>query len=479
MLTHPAYSMEDPRFLAFGMNSQGQRLFPPFDQDTFLQHQLNARSPDDEVNMKRCAARGGRFRSTVLNPHNPREAGWSFLVAANDPDKDKYIQILRPLAEKRGMIDPEAPLEYTHDPENLWMDWFEEFTFEKSGEPPKPRFVMIVGSPQHIPFTFQFMLNSYAFVGRVAFDALGDLETFVTKLLRLEATPSTVTRDAVVFGTHEGNDDPTRWSHRYMVLPFAHYLEKNHQMQVDVISGTQATKGRLVDALKGTSPAMVYTASHGLGAFDLPMEKRLELNGAICCKRERGAPMSHLFSVNDVPGPDTPFLEGSVFFQFACFGMGTPAVSHFQHWFSEGLQGPLADYDFLAALPKKLLAHPRGPIAFVGHLDVAFADGFYDIYEERIRQAVHPRIHPFQEALDTILDSEPLGLVLEEFNRRYNISNTRLLNTFDRLERNNQPLTAIPNRQRFIDTWIMRSDARNYMLFGDPASASQLEIDQG
>ena len=38
-----------------------------------------------------------------------------------------------------------------------------------------------------------------------------------------------------------------------------------------------------------------------------------------------------LITAEDVDG-EQPFLEGSVVFQFACFGYGTPAESDFRHW---------------------------------------------------------------------------------------------------------------------------------------------------
>ncbi len=36
------------------------------------------------------------------------------------------------------------------------------------------------------------------------------------------------------------------------------------------------------------------------------------------------------------------------------------------------------EHDFVAALPKRLLAHPRGPIAYAGHRDTAWRHGFAD-----------------------------------------------------------------------------------------------------
>ena len=43
-----------------------------------------------------------------------------------------------------------------------------------------------------------------------------------------------------------------------------------------------------------------------------------------------------------------------------------------------GLDKVNAPADFIASLPQKLIAHPRGPIIYIGHVDVALLHGFDD-----------------------------------------------------------------------------------------------------
>jgi hypothetical protein len=107
----------------------------------------------------------------------------------------------------------------------------------------------------------------------------------------------------------------------------------------------------------------VYTATHGLGAAVTNPERQRQLNGAICFQRSAATrtPQDWLF-VADVPA-DQPFLEGAVFFQFACFGHGTPAESDFAHWLGGEPDSVTAREDFVAELPRRLLAHPRGPLS--------------------------------------------------------------------------------------------------------------------
>jgi hypothetical protein len=107
-----------------------------------------------------------------------------------------------------------------------------------------------------------------------------------------------------------------------------------------------------------------------LGATSEPLETQKRYNGAICCQHSGSLTLDELFTGDDIP-KNEPFLEGAVFFQFACFGCGTPAESDYAHWLNN-VPKEYWSTDFIANLPKQLLAYPRGPIAYIGHLDTAF-----------------------------------------------------------------------------------------------------------
>jgi hypothetical protein len=176
-----------------------------------------------------------------------------------------------------------------------------------------------------------------------------------------------------------------------------------------------------------------------------------------------------IFGATEVP-LDRPFLEGSVFFQFACFGYGTPAESDYMHWL--GLPNLNSERDFVAALPKQLLAHPRGPIGFVGHVDTAWLHAFDDPNNPFTIERAHPRLEPFASALDSLLTVHPLGLALERMNKRYAVGNALLSSLLDQMQRGlvvNEDLQA-----RIADIFIFRSDAQNYLVFGDPAARPRI-----
>jgi hypothetical protein len=454
--------------------STGDLLMPSMEEQEFAGLILEAlrRNAEEIASLTRISTAGTTFRGEVereqtVDLGDPRLAGWTFLVNENDPQRHDVIDILRPLAEHRGLAAPQEPLLFHNEPPEEWWDWMLENYSSLEGERP-PHYVLLAGGPEQIPFRFQSLLQSPAAVGRVSFDALEDLKTYVDKVIRLEKAPDpTVTRDAVFFAPDAGLSDATYFSCHYMVKPLAEEVQWQLKFGIRLLLGQEATKQQLLNALRGARPALVYTASHGLGAPSEPWEVQRRIQGAICCQRqENQAKEDRLFTAEDVPR-DEPFLEGTVFFQFACFGYGTPAESDFMHWL--GKPGLNAPRDFIAALPKALLAHPRGPVGFVGHLDTAWLHGFADPQNRHILDRWHPRIEPFVHAVRTLLRVGPTGLAMANMNKKYDIGNALLTGTFDRLRKGKLKLTP-DFYTRLTSTFITRSDAQNYMIFGDPAA---------
>jgi hypothetical protein len=395
------------------------------------------------------------------------------MVARDDPQRDQIAQILQPLAVHRGMKDPSAPLVFSGEPEDSWGDWLQDnyYALKLAGKKP-PHYVLMVGGPKLLPFHFQSLMDTVANVGRVEFDTTEELKQYVEKIIRLETAPDpVVNREVILFAPDGGMHDPTYFSREYMVKPLAQHISQQLNFKANALMGPEATKTKLAGALKGAKPALVYTASHGLGLTGAPLGQQKSLNGAICCQAAGQLTRQDLFCADDVPANE-PFLEGAVFFQFACFGYGTPAQSDYSHW-TDGVPKQYAEEDFVASLPKRLLAHPRGPIAYVGHLDTAFLHGFTDPGDLFILERWSNRIEPFVNAVDQLLEVQPSALAMGDMNQKYSIYNVMLSSVSDRLKRGTFSWTPDTER-RFVDNWIVRNDAQNYMVFGDPAAALRI-----
>jgi len=462
------------KVMALGLNYSTRKLLvDPVDGDKFAQTLLQSlgKNVDEVRSLSRSTTRGTTFRGSqeverkVVDLGNPLSVGWTFLVSDKDPRKDEIIRAMRPLAERRGMKDPEKPLVLNVTDVDDWLDWLQDNYFSPDVEQ-QPHYVLIVGDPQHVPFRFQSILATAGAVGRLDFDSITDIEAYVAKVIRLETAKKTVVKnEALFFATDDGVQDPTYFSRRFMAEPLAK-ARQNQKLNTTTLFGDDATKSQLLEALSKTKPALVYTASHGLGAPDQPFETQKKINGAICCRQTDD---DYLLTAADIP-TDQPFLEGAVVFQFACYSYGTPAESDYEHWLGQPELNTTSD--FVAALPKTLLAHSQGPIAFVGHVDVAWLHIYEDPEFTGMYDVWNPRIEPFKKAVEALLGVQPPGQAMAPMSTRYDLYNAFLTNAYDRMQRGKPMPEDFP--KRLVNQFITRSDAQNYMVLGDPAACLRI-----
>lgn len=464
--------------MGLGLDFTGRRLFDLIDEQEFSDRIIRSFPHETLEVLSRDGASGYTFRQEVERERHPdlgdpHVAGWTFLVNGDDPSVNDIIRTIHPLAEHRKMSDPTSPLVFNNEAEEDWRWWIGE-NYRSPDVEEIPHYILIVAGPAFVPFRFQAFLDIVASVGRVYFDSMNDLDAYVKKIIRLEkADAPVVDRTVLFFAPDGGPDDPTFFSRLHMAEPLSEYTRTDLGLNTQDIVRDEATKQRLSNACNASNPALVYTASHGVGAQNESLDIQKRYNGAICCQGFDVNPgMMNLFSADDI-SYDAPFLEGSVFFQFACFGYGTPAYSDFMHWFGQPELN--SEEDFIAALPKKLLAHPRGPIGYIGHVDATWLHGFADPENPLIIDRWHKRIFPFKKAIDELLACQPLGRALSTMNEEYNFGNSYLSSLWDRIQRGGHEMTLERN-SRLVNTFIKRSDAQNYMIFGDPAARLRIPL---
>jgi hypothetical protein len=124
-------------------------------------------------------------------------------------------------------------------------------------------------------------------------------------------------------------------------------------------------------------------------------------------------------------------------------------------------------------LPRKWLAHPRGPIAFIGHLDIALVFKGDTVY----RDGFDP-LEPFTWLVEAIcLRGHTVGYAMSGLRRTVaNLSNLSLM-LLDKHERGKRGIRGrlaswVPSRRGAVaEQLIRKNDAGNLLLFGDPAAA--------
>ena len=379
-------------------------------------------------------------------------------------------------------MDFQRPLIFNNEAEEEWLRLIGDYKNQTESQ-----YILIIGDLQSIPLDFQNLLSSDAFVGRLDFDDVNEIKTYAEKIIRIENSSSGfVNKEATFFTTDQGVNssgcyDPThfnRFDVEKELIPNVDALTlKNtlpNKFSTNKLTETDATKENLKHSIKETTPGLVLTSSWGLCAPGEELGLQKKIGGAICCQPEPGdvSPEKLLFTADDILSES--FLEGGVFFQQSSFGFGTPAISEIYKWIRKndkwGMTKDIAPTSFVSALPKKLIFHPKGPLAFIGHFDEMLS---YTIATEEDFQLEDrkTRMKSISFAIENILRGAPVGYALKMIKAEFNMANNRIAEISGPLVIDLLQHKAVENSRmlEFSELMLNRHKTKNYMIFGDPA----------
>jgi hypothetical protein len=395
-----------------------------------------------------------------VDPLDLAQAGWGVIFAQGaDPRVRKALQ---PLLDQRRAQAGERYREYTgrrgYRPGDDKWSWLERQGVGPGPVDPRqvPYYLLIVGAPAQIPFAFQCQLDVQYAVGRLAFDTPAEYRRYAEAVVATEQGRAARPRRVAVFGPRNG-DPMAALAHDRLSKPLAAALGAERGWDVEPALGAAARRARLAALLGDEAPALLVTVGHGVfvGPGD---ERQARLQGALVCHDwpGHGGPRpEHYFAADDLS--DAADLRGMVVFSLACFSAGTPRFDTFPGVHATARE-EIAPQDFVAALPKRLLAHPGGPaLAVVGHVDSAYEHGFK--WLERGDQS-----QTYVSALRLMMGGAPVGRALEGFSQRYAELGCDLADMLEGLRLGNPPDEA-----RLARLWQGSRDARGYVLLGDPA----------
>jgi hypothetical protein len=408
---------------------------------------------------------GVRFNYT---PANVDEVGWGLIIPPNLP------------ADVRAALDELVAYRQGRPP--FIYDGVSAYDFRKRHgqdfglvDPDKlPYYLLIVGSPEQIPFDFQYDLDCEHAVGRLDFAAAADYRRYVRALIDYEsgATPAR-DRRAAFFSPVHPDDKATALSSANLAAPLAAYLQGRQirmngggrvSYAVEHKDAAAATRASLVDLLTRSQdrPALLFNASHGL-VFSAGHPQQVERQGAILCQEWPGPEYSvgPVASSMYLAGPDLSDdvdLSGMVVFNFACFSAGTPRENGFKHYPYAG-PAQRANQSFSSRLACRMLR--QGALAYIGHVDLVWS------YSFQLPGVSSALTAAFEDALAALLGGFPAGYAMESFSQRYLEANNALTRGDGWYDQYKQyaPIDA----QLLLD-WTARNDARSYVLYGDPAA---------
>jgi hypothetical protein len=406
-----------------------------------------------------------------VDPRNLGEAGWG-VVFAHDADRAVYEALAPLLAHRKRQataIDARRYREFL-GADGLRPGESKQDFLRRHGAGPGPAdpdaipyYLLLVGGPEAIPFTFHYQLDVQYAVGRLDLDSPDDYASYADSVVRAEAPTASRTPRITLFGARNPDDRATALSATQLVAPLARALaQRADRLTVDEpLVGEAASKAQLAAALAGPNRAdVLFTATHGLG-FPAGDDRQRDHQGALICQEWPGpnaapgpVPETQYFAGDDVPvGAD---LTGLVTFHFACFGAGTPTHDGFGH--RDGHAPRLAPRPFTARLPRRLLSQRAGgALAVIGHIDRAWGYSF-------TWPSVGAQTEVFTSSLLRLFAGHPVGSAFEYFNEKYAELATVLSQELEDLEYGKRP-----DELNLADLWIANNDARNVVILGDPA----------
>lgn len=337
----------------------------------------------------------------------------------------------------------------------------------------RPRYLLILGGPEQVSLDLQQALSVYYYVGRLAFDDPQGYGDYAKKVVAF-AQPgswSDAPRALAYAVRTESGDDATDDGHEKWLSPIVEgSADPMNQCPIAFkdLSPTpgEASARQLLQLAGAASPTVLISLSHGLGrSRSRPWtdDELRRLQGAMHFGGH-GDPLR----ADDVARGD--FLPGGIWFYFACFGAGTPSTSAYGHWLRtispnlDVLQAlPHNGRPFIAALPQAALANRRGPLAIMGHLDLAWSYSYDARLTQRRGQA--QRFMRLTRLAGRDRERPRLGPIFHSMMGDLPQVQNDLLDRYD-----DEARTAAPADLRTrAKLWMLRQDLRAYLLLGDPA----------
>ena len=327
-----------------------------------------------------------------------------------------------------------------------------------------PYYLLLVGTPEQIPYRFQYELDLEYAVGRICLESPREYASYAHSVVEAENGHFNLARRATFFGVENAGDRATQLSATKLVSPLAAVMAQDQpQWQVEAVLRDEATKAGLIKLMGGgNTPALLFTASHGM-MFPNGDSRQLSHQGALLCQDWPGreawkgsVPADFYLSADDICS-DTR-LSGLIAFHFACFGAGTPQLDDFPYLKLLSQRESIAPKAFVARLPQRLLGHPLGgALAVIGHVERAWAYSFLGANNEE-------QLPAFQSVFKRLMEGHPVGSALDVFNQRYANLAAPLLNEVEQMK-----FRQTNDESAIADLWTACNDARSYIILGDPA----------
>ncbi len=481
---------QDDKILPFGIDAKSGRPIKDLSDADFAKMQgaketqpgdlkkaLKARAKAEEE--KKAGAAGRAFGMVIdeagTSPNNLGRAGWGILFG---PKVDKKIkEALEPLIEHRRKEKAKPFVIYDEDgvlPRENVHAWLKRRKVRLDQVDPDngvPYYLLIVASPQDIPFEFQYTLDLYWACGRLWFDSPEEFARYAESVVNYETVKKPPTsRQIAMFAPEHDFDDATQLFTRQVAEPLCGRpagtpIGKGLKYRLQEFLGENATKKNLAKifngGIDGGTPALLFSGGHGM-QFSNGDTLQLATQGALVCQDWGGygeITADHWFAAKDVPADAN--VHGMIHFMFACHGGGVPQFDDFDRLNNQPAE--IAPRAFFSKLPQALLAHKKGgALAVLAHMERAWAYGFQG-------EGGFAQNQGYVGVLRGLLRGDRIGNATDAFNVNWAAISTQLATEQLNLPKQKKKQDKEKSLRGIRKLWIQRDDARNFMVFGDPA----------
>ncbi len=427
--------------------------------------------------MRRIPAKDRELPAALVDRRDWRhpEVGWGIVL----PEKPGLLEDAHGLASNapapiRALLAARAPAPVFR----VGSDWRAGFLrgYDAEGRPKDysvvgskigtgpgcvPQYLLIVGSPEDIPWEVQYDLQLRRFVGRLDLPSDG-LARYVEALLgdwdSIGPSPSHTLGWSV---DHGGGDITTTMRHAVGRMIASGFLTDSTTPELALgarfITGAEASHAALQEAIVGHRPSLIYTTSHGA---------TMPLDDAAAMRAQLGLPVDADFTTADPAAlASGGGAAGAIWYAHACCSAGSTGRSAFDGVLAAGSHGArvvsavAACGDVTAPLPRALLGAQRPLRAFVGHVEPTFD---WSIVQPETKQHLGPSLR--ETFHRNLFLGQPVGMALDAVRQ----TGAAFLHSYDILREMVISEDARGEMGRLLALQLAARDWRSIVLLGDP-----------
>lgn len=439
-------------------------------------------------------AREERFLADVTADANDlARQGWA-VVAPAGPDGDRLVALVRDLAAHRAEEQGAATLELRVPP-GLSAEaadaWIRNVYPARYGEEEarRPRYLLILGDLDGVSLDTQQALARDGLVGRLACAADDGYAAYAAKVRAWERAPSRHDRARALFYTVHDGTRATAAGHTKLVQPCHDRCARTARDKarafpasaVELHGAPSPDPDELLALAAARHPSVLLSMSHGMGP---PRRRPWSPAEARAHQGSMSFGAEGALAAPDVAA--RPFLPGGLWIYFACFGAGTPRTSAYHHWLDmlarHGMDGlgpvsaTLRGLDqggggFVSGLAKAALANPDGPLAVLGHIDLAWSYSYEELRVAGDRRVTGSnRSLNFFNVMGKLVAGERAGAASLALRLQQAAVSAALTAHYDRCKRAGAVEGETPAEALALgNLWMLHQDLLGYALLGDPA----------